>query len=154
MKNSKSKRYGIQSMDKLVHRIVTPISQRQGFAKAAILLDWPKIVGSQMQQFCQPIRVAFAPNQRTGGKLHVRVPSAMAQQITYLEPMIIERINGYFGYRAISRLVLHQQSVFKLPEGTTPKAPRKDLPPPIKVDVPDHPDLAEALGRLGRHFKT
>ena len=153
MKKRKSNiRYGMQSIDKLVHRIVTPISQRHGFAKAAVLLDWPKIVGPEMQKFCQPVRVSFAPNRRIQGKLHVRVPSAMAQQITYLEPIIIERINGYFGYNAIGRLVLHQQPVFKLAGTSNPKAQKPEAPP-IEVDVPNHPDLAAALGRLGRHFK-
>lgn len=153
MNKFKGTRRGLQSIDQLIDKLVTPISQRQGFARAAILLDWPKIVGANMQQFCQPIKVTFAPNQRSHGKLHVRVPSAMAQQVTYLEPMILERINSYFGYSAVSRLILHQQPVFKFETvDVLPKPPMAPELPPVKVDIPGHPELAEALGKLGRHF--
>jgi hypothetical protein len=44
----------------------------------------------------------------------------LATELQHLEPVLIERINGYFGYRAVARLrFVHGP----LPERTAPKPP-------------------------------
>ena len=83
--------------------------------------------------------------------LRVRVGGAAALEIQHMEPQIIERVNGYFGYRAIDRLQLVQ--------GPLPAPPLRRMPPPLdaararaietKVAGIGDPDLRAALARLG-----
>lgn len=98
----------MRTIRSLVHRLTTPICQKNGFVTAGILLDWSKILGSAFQEFCVAERVSFPPNKRSMGTLYVRTPSHMATEISYLEPTILEKINEYYGYQAISRLIIRQ----------------------------------------------
>lgn len=104
-------RYGkLNHIKQSVTNMVTPICQRHGFVQASILLDWPEIVG-KFANYCQPLKVVFPYQQRRQGQLHIRVSSGMATELVYLEPLILEKINRYFGYEAISRLTLRQGPV-------------------------------------------
>ena len=60
------------------------------------------IVGRPLCDHCCPERLG------RDGTLHVRVSGGWALELTHLEPLVIERIAGYFGYPAITRLALMQ----------------------------------------------
>ena len=68
---------------------------------------------------------------------------------------MIERINVYFGYRAVQRLRL-QQAPLPVPESPArrrPARPPHDAPPaiaPERLAGIENPDLRAALDRLGR----
>ena len=102
----------------LVLDAITPICQQNGFVQARILLEWDYIVTPQFSQFCTPLKVTFPLKQRHNGRLLLRATSSMATEISYLEPLILSRINQYFGYQAISKISLQQGPVAK-------RAPRK-----------------------------
>jgi hypothetical protein len=95
----------------LIVDTITPICQQNGFIQARILLEWDYIVTPQFAKFCIPIKVSFSSKQRQNGKLLLRATSSMATEISYLEPHILNRINQYFGYQAISRINLQQGPV-------------------------------------------
>jgi hypothetical protein len=57
------------------------------------------------------MRLAFPPGERTDGTLHLRVQGPLALELQHLEPVVLERINGYFGYRAIVKLRIQQGPV-------------------------------------------
>ena len=68
-----------------------------------------------------------APGGR-GGTLHVRVGSgALALELQHLEPVVIERINTYFGYRAVERLKL-VHGPLPAPRGRAPRRRRRRRP--------------------------
>ena len=102
----------------LIVEAITPICQQNGFIQARILLEWEYIVTPQFAQFCTPLKVTFPLKQRTNGRLLLRATSSMATEISYLEPHILNRINQYFGYQAISKISLQQGPLNKK---TTPK---------------------------------
>jgi hypothetical protein len=60
----------------------------------------------------------------------------MAVELQHLEPVIIERINSYFGYRAVARLSMIRG----------PLPPRRD-PAPEAPPVPDAAALESAAER-------
>ena len=75
-------------------------------------------------------------------------------ELQHMQPQVIERINGYFGYQAIGRIALQQG-----PIGTSKPARRKPAPPPSSEDaaalaaqLEDIADdeLRQALDALGR----
>lgn len=142
-----------------VARITKPLFGRRGFAEGAVVGDWPSVIGTVLARHTSPERIVFGPGTRSEGTLHLRVDSGgHATEIQHFEPQIIERINGYFGYRAVARLKLIQGP---LPPRKTvsPAKPRplsanqeKDLEKRL-ADIDDG-ELKSALEGLGRAVLT
>jgi hypothetical protein len=111
-------------------RATAPIRRKRGFAEASVFSDWPEIVGPGLAGQCMPLRMVRGPAGE-GATLHVRVTGPLALELQHLEPQVVERINGFYGYRAIARLRLHQGPI------TGPARPVREKPP-----VPDPEDIA------------
>jgi hypothetical protein len=113
-------------------RVTRKALGRHGLAEAGLVADWIAIVGPDIANRSLPLRLAFPSGDRRNGTLHVRVSGSLSLELQHLEPVIIERINGYFGYSAVRRLKILQGPV-----------PRKPEPPPTV----DHaaPVVAEAI---------
>ncbi len=132
------------------------VFRRRGFSESSLAKDWASIVGPDMAARCLPRGLKFPrQGERRDGSLTLRVAPGFAIQLQHLTPLLIERINAYFGYRAIDRLVLNQ--------GPLPKRPTAHKKPMVS-DAPldaamvkrlatvDDEDLRRALERLGRSF--
>jgi hypothetical protein len=124
----------------IVTRAITPICHQKGFIQARILLEWDYIVTPQFSQFCTPLKVTFPLKKRSEGRLFLQATSSMATEIAYLEPMILSRVNQYFGYQAISKITIFQgpvkiSDIGKKPSKTLPKNP---LPEATQVCLETH----------------
>lgn len=108
-------------MARLLGSILDPAARRRGFAEASLLADWAAIVGPAMARRCQPVRVDHAPGRRGAGTLLLQASSAAALEIQHGAPQLIERINAYFGHRAVRQLRLVQMP---LPPAPAPAPPR------------------------------
>ncbi len=98
----------MRALGAAVARITAPAFRRRGFAEAGILTDWPHIVGSQLATQTEPEKLSFARGKRVDGTLQIRVSGAWATELQHLAPQVIERVNSYFGYRAVDRLAILQ----------------------------------------------
>ncbi|HEY0835526.1 MAG TPA: DciA family protein [Azospirillum sp.] len=94
---------------------------KRGLAFGSLITEWPSIVGQQMSLRTAPEKLAFPRGKREDATLHIRAMGAVALELQHLEPLIIERINGYFGYRAVSRIRLVHAAV---PMKPAPRAPQ------------------------------
>lgn len=120
-----------------------------------MILEWASIVGSGLAFETLPVKLSFARGERADGTLHLRVASGAAPMVQHLEPMILERINGFFGYRAVSRLAIRQGP---LPPRRKPAAARPSRPLTAgeserltaATEAIADPDLRAAIERLGR----
>ncbi len=127
---------GPRALAEAVAGITGSVFGRRGFAGGAVLNDWPAIVGPGLAAHTLPERIVRGTGKPAGGVLHLRVDSgALATELQHLEPLLIERVNGYFGYRAVSRLKLLQAPL-----------PKKEPPAPA-VTRPLNPDEEQALAR-------
>lgn len=97
-------RRGIRALASMLPKVTAPIFKKRGFAEAGILTDWPAIVGEHLARHTMPEKIAFARGARSAGTLHVVTESAFAPELQHLEPQVLERINGYFGYFAVGKL--------------------------------------------------
>ena len=126
---------------------------RQGFAQTDVVTQWSSIVGKLLAAHCLPERLSFPSGERRGGTLHVIADSAFALELQHLTPEVIQRINSYYGFEAVSRLRITQAPVAKR------RAMRRKKPAPLSPDdektlsaavAPAHDDkLREALKSLG-----
>ncbi len=131
---------------------------RHGLAEGGLVTDWAAVVGQTIAERSLPLRLSFAGGERREGTLHVRVSGALALELQHLEPLILERINGYFGYRAVGRLRIHQGPV---PDQRPPRRPLPTPPSPaaeaeigtLVAEVEDD-GLRQALQGLGRSLRA
>ncbi len=140
---------GARALAVLLPKLTKPLFRAHGFAEAGVLNDWPDIVGRPLADYTAPERL------HSDGALEVRVGGAWALELQHLEPLVLDRIASYFGYRAVTRLALVQGP---LPRRAKPlrKQPPKILgkteAEALKQDLAgmEDADLRAALERLGR----
>jgi len=89
---------------------------KRGFAQSDILSKWPTIVGPNLASCSSPEKLNFSRHENKDASLRVRVAPGWAPEFQHFEPLIIERINSFFGYRAVSRLQLIQAPIKRPPE--------------------------------------
>ncbi|HUZ73409.1 MAG TPA: DciA family protein [Stellaceae bacterium] len=147
------RRGGLRALASEVPRIAAPVLGKRGFASAQLVADWASIVGTELAAKISPDRLSFPRGERRDGTLRLRVAAGLAPEVQHRTPLILERINGFFGYRAVSRLVLVQGPPARPP---LPVPPR---PRPLSADERaaldrrlariEDPGLRDALRRLG-----
>lgn len=130
---------------------------KYGFSAATLLTDWKSIVGADLAQYTEPERLkwpvrAHAPvgddadeQGRPGATLILRVDAGRALDVQYRTRQVVERINAYFGYRAVADLRLLQAPIRK---AAAPARPAR--PEPSKIALPGVTDgaLRAALERM------
>ncbi len=135
---------------------------QRSLAEQSLILDWPSIAGGDVARMCMPKGLSFQHrDRRMDGTLTLKVRSSQATRLQHLEPQLIERINGYFGYRAIARLrLLHGAAPASGEPDARSETPAKaPAPHPAtheeRTDEPiADPALRAALARLGRAVKS
>ena len=146
---------GAQTAGRSLSKVVRRAFGRQGFAEPGILLRWPEIVGDTLSRFTLPERLTFPQGERNRGTLHLKVDGQFALEVQHLEPLIIERINGFFGYGAVARISILQAPIPQRTKRKTSKSNRNSLKPPVPEGCeptdPDEESLDDALRRLAAH---
>lgn len=95
-------------MAELVPLVGRKAFRRFGFVDSAVVARWPEIVGPDYARHSTPESLSFPHGKRSGGTLHISVSGAHALMLQHVAPQIIERINRFFGYDAVSRIALRQ----------------------------------------------
>jgi hypothetical protein len=138
-----------------VGKITKPIFGGRGFADAAIVNDWPVIAGEHLAGHSMPERITYSQGRKDKGVLHLRIDNGgLAMQLQHLEPMLVEKINGYFGFGAVERIHMTQGPLPAAPEDQrVPVRPLSEIEERGLLnclnDVQDE-DMQQALEGLGR----
>jgi hypothetical protein len=132
--------------------------RRQGFNSSELVLRWSAIVGDDVAQYAEPLKIQWqkVPDGQPPqpGTLVLRVDGPAAIEIQHMSHVILERVNRYFGFAAIGRIAIRQAPL------------RRATPRPIRVIDPQavqsvaeslpesaDPALKDALARLGAAIK-
>ena len=87
----------------------------RGFVAVDILAGWHEIVGEELAEFCLPQKIDFPRGQKSNGTLYLNVASgAFALEIQHREKFILEKINTRFGYQAVAKIKIVQNSSLTL----------------------------------------
>ena len=109
--SSERKTKDLTSISKMVMPLAKQLLGTRGFIEMELLTNWQYIVGKELAQFSLPQKIAFRKDERTDGCLTISVLSgAFAMEIQQKEPQILEKINSYFGYKAITKIKILQNS--------------------------------------------
>lgn len=97
--------------------------EKYGFSTVALLTDWTTIAGAELATYTMPERLKWprgvdaysetpaGERGRPGATLLLRVDGARALDVQYRSAEIIERINAFFGYQAVSQIRFIQAPV-------------------------------------------
>jgi hypothetical protein len=133
-----------RALGEAIAALTRPIIGKRGFVRGGLIAEWETIVGERLAASSLPERVSYPPKQSRGGTLHLRVASgSLAMELQHLEPLLVERINGYFGYDAVARVRLIQG-----PVPTRTRGPARPLPLRRLTDA-EEDALAERLAGVG-----
>ena len=86
-----------RSAGELVQDIGGVSFKRFGFVQGAIVSRWAEIVGDRYAAASCPESIRFSAGKKAGGVLTLLVDGAHAPLIQHLTPMIVERVNRFFG---------------------------------------------------------
>ncbi len=103
-----------------VRRKVGQASGRHGFAEPDVLLKWREVVGPELAGTCRPVKVSYSAKRGgsgLGATLVIATDSAHAPQVSHQSARIIERVNRFYGYAAVSRVKVTQEFTRKAGAG-------------------------------------
>ena len=126
-----------RSAGELVGEVGGQSFRRFGFAQSAIVSRWSEIVGERYAKVSSPESIGFPAGRRAGGALTLLVEGAHSPLMQHLAPLIIERVNRFFGYQAVNRVIFKQ--------GRAPAPPVKPTRPELR---PVPRELGEGLREI------
>lgn len=102
---------GLTSFGANIEDLTKKLLGKNGFLYADILQNWSQIVGEDLASHSFPERIDFSKDMRTNGTLYLQVSSgAFAVEIEHKKPLILEKINTYFGYQAVNQIKIVQNA--------------------------------------------
>ena len=133
--------------------------KKQGFASTELVTRWRDIAGADIAAHAEPIKLQW-PRQAEGepqepATLVLRVEGPAAVEIQHQSAVVLERINRFFGWQAVDRIVFRQAPLSRA--RAKPSPPAADAAEAAQVEssltgIADD-DLRAALGRLGAAVK-
>jgi hypothetical protein len=157
---------GARAIGSYVAKALDPAARARGFATTALLSDWPAIAGRELARFTMPDRVIWprrrdegveapAPGHRAeGATLVLRIEGPRAIEVQHRAGQILERVNAYFGYRAVTEMRFLQAPIGRAAKPKpAPKPPLPGYSLPKSAGIKDE-GLAQALSRLGASTKA
>ncbi|MBB44198.1 MAG: hypothetical protein CMM44_10600 [Rhodospirillaceae bacterium] len=108
VKNIKSARTnrGLLAIGKFAIQTAGPALQKRGFHRSEIISHWEEIVTPVFAIHTSPEKLVFPRDRRTGGTLTIQTPAPLALEIQHSEQLLLERVNTFFGYRAVDKIIL------------------------------------------------
>ena len=128
---------GVRRAGDIVGHIGGVAFKKFGFVQGAIVHRWPEIVGEKYAASSLPEQIRFPRGTKSNGTLTLLVEGAQAPLYQHLAPMIIDKVNAFFGYPAVVNVVFRQG---RMP--ARPKRPER----PILREVPK--ELGEGLREI------
>jgi hypothetical protein len=148
-----------KTLNELLGKTVADALARQGFASTGIITHWADIVGAEIADHAEPIRMIWPrrvhEDDPEPAALVLRVEGPVALEIQHLSGVIIEKVNRYFGWRAIGRIQIRQAPLMRREKKVRPPPPEPAVVERLAASMSDigDEDLRGALARLGAMVK-
>ncbi len=133
-----------RTVGSLLPKLTKPVFEKYGFSITSIITEWTVIVGQDLANFTQPEKLKwnrqkadahgenFNSSNLTGksgvldgATLVLRVDGPRAIEVQFQSEQIIERINCFFGYKAVTEIRILQAPLSKNENS-------KQFPPPLR----------------------
>ena len=106
-KNKKSA--GLIKASDAMNDMVKKLLGSHSFIEIDIIKNWERIVGEDLAEISVPQKIDFKKGSRDEGVLTLMVVSGgFALELSQNERVIVEKINTYFGYKAVEKIKIMQ----------------------------------------------
>ena len=155
---NKPRRSQPKLLSQLAGKTIADALAKQGFAQTGLVTHWAEIVGADIADHAEPMRMIWPrrvheddPDPAT---LVLRVEGPVALEIQHLSGVIIERVNRFFGWRAVGRIQIRQAPLTRREKRQAPP-PDPEVVARLAAGMSDIGDeaLRDALARLGASVK-
>ncbi|CAM3126886.1 DUF721 domain-containing protein [Sphingomonas antarctica] len=109
-----------RAVSEIVPEVGRMAFRRFGFVQSSVVSRWREIVGERYADASVPESIRFPQGKRQDGTLTLLVTGAHAPMMSHVTGVIIERVNRFFGYSAVAKVVIRQ--------GNMPKRPARAIP--------------------------
>ena len=154
--NTDTRKAATQSVGRAISGLAKRALDKRGFVDASIINEWPKIAGALIGGNSLPEKISFPRDRSKPGTLHLLLENgALSTEVMHFEPVLLERLNRFFGFRAVGRI--------KIIQGPLPSENKKTRPalPPLEaetrnaieqsLDTVSDGEIRAALMQLGKH---
>lgn len=132
--------------------------RQAGFAATEVVTHWDEIVGPDLAARSAPVRISWPTRPGRGdrertpepGTLHVTVEAPFVIEVQYAIPTIIERVNGFFGWRCVGMVRIKQVPLRRPPARARARPPADEARMTAALSGIEDDALRGALERLGR----
>jgi len=150
-----------RSLSEFLPALTKDILGKKGLLFAKMLANWSDIAGGDIAAETMPLELKFAKktDQKSQATLHLAVRSGYALEFSYQKPLLIERLNIFFGYAAIKDIKIIQQdnirhNIKKPPPKTRPLTLQESRELDEMVAGIQENDLQTALKNLGKAINS
>jgi hypothetical protein len=146
-------------LSQIVGKTIEEVFAKQGFASTGLVTHWGEIVGAEIADHAEPMRMIWPrrvhQDDPEPATLVLRVEGPVALEIQHLSGIIIERVNRFFGWRAVARIQIRQAPLKRQAKKQPPPGPDPAVVARLAAGMGDIADegLRDALARLGASVK-
>ena len=139
-------------------KMLNDVFAKQGFASTELVARWPDIVGPEISAHSEPEKIKWPRRDDLNPEpatLVLRVEGPAALEVQHLSSVILERVNQFFGWKAVGRVTLRQAPLSGQQRRKRPPPPNPETVKVLAAQMPDisDDDLRQALARLGASIK-
>lgn len=98
---------GFTRSSTLLQERIRKASESRGFAESRLLTQWAEIVGADTAAIARPVKVSYGRGGM-GATLTLLTTGAQAPMLEMQKETLRARVNGVYGYNAISRITITQ----------------------------------------------
>ena len=105
--NNKTQTYiqGLRPFSNSIPKTLKKHLRKGGYNYSNIVDNWAKIVNKKISDACYPITVKMGKDMKNG-ILVLNVTHGKEMEVEYEKKNIMEKINSFFGYSCISKIIL------------------------------------------------
>jgi hypothetical protein len=143
-----------------IRDLLDPLMAKRANVDLSLALTWQQVAGEKLSGRTQPLHIqwpqrispddAFKP-----GTLVVAAEGSVALDLQYSSGELVERINRFFGYPAVSRIRIEQKPVMRFKEKQKRAEPVLNAEEKAGLDASlsriEDEGLRDTLFRLGTH---
>ena len=97
-----------KKIGKSLPKIIDKNIKERNFVEITLIKKWKEIIGEDIAKYCWPIKIVFSNTKNSNGIIFLKTKRGRSMEIEFKNDEIIEKLNQYFGYKAINKISIVQ----------------------------------------------
>ena len=89
-------------------KIIDKNIKKKNFIEVSLIKKWREIIGDNIAKLCWPIKIIFSDIKNSNGVIFLKTKRGKSMEVEFKNEEILERLNQYFGYKAITKISVVQ----------------------------------------------